>query len=268
MVEPCNRRLVPGFLFSTSPGIGRITVGPSHPGSGTVSFNGSWTQTIGGSSPTSFNGLAVNNSAGVSLAVNTNVAGGLNLASGDITTRSNTLFQNVGSTSSGTFDVVGNVNRSGTDVAVRKLPRDYGNTFVELTVTAAVTGITNINVNLVKSFPNDFSNAVSRTYTITQNGGTGVVATVQLHYSRPDDSELNGNTEASLEIWRKLSGGMWVTQAPATARNATDNFVSRTAVAFFTRQLVRQHGRSPLRMLLQMSRSSRSTQNLLTARSS
>lgn len=60
--------------------------------------------------------------------------------------------------------------------------------------------MTSITVNLVKGFTaNDFTNSVKRTYAITANGDT-LTASLRLHYL---NSEVNGNAESSLVLWRK-----------------------------------------------------------------
>src|SRR4030095_6872259 len=170
------------------------------------------------------NNLTLNNLSGTTLQGNLSVGGTLNLSSGDITTRSFTLFMGDGSTSTGNGDVVGNVNRSDLNGAI---PRSFGNPNVQIAINAGtVTGLT---VNLMKASPSDFGNSVRRSYTFNDVVGSLVAATVRLHYL---ESELNGNSEESLELWRK-DGSNWVSQG-ATTRDATDNWVEKTLVADFS----------------------------------
>ena len=76
---------------------------------GTVAFNGSSAQTIGGTAVTAFTNLTIANGAGVSLNQNATVNGTLTLNS-DLTTGANTLTQpSAAPASAGGFDVVGNV---------------------------------------------------------------------------------------------------------------------------------------------------------------
>jgi hypothetical protein len=124
--------------------------------------------------------------------------------------------------------VVGNVNRSDLNGGTA---RSFGNPFVQITETAGT--VSDITVNLVKSAPSDFGNAIRRTYTITPNGGTNLIATLQLHYL---DNELNGNTEASLELWRKDSTLGWQNQGkdPIGGSDTTNNWVKLSSVSQFS----------------------------------
>ncbi len=62
------------------------------PGSSTVTFNGISPQTIGGTTPTAFNDLTINNSAGVQFGDPVSVSGTLTLVSGIVTTSSTNLL--------------------------------------------------------------------------------------------------------------------------------------------------------------------------------
>jgi hypothetical protein len=199
----------------------------------TVTFNGSSAQIIGGNSSTTFSGLTINNSAGVTLGVDATVNGVLALNSGDITTGANTLNMALTATSSASplpgFDVVGNVNRTNAFVSLTAYA--FGNQFITISFTGVGTKPTGVNINLVKAAPNDFSNAVQRTYNITPTGGSGFSSTVRLHYL---DAELNGITdETTLVLWRK--DGTW-NNAPGvtTTRNTTDNWVQTDGVTQFS----------------------------------
>jgi hypothetical protein len=169
------------------------------------------------------NNLTLNNPSGTTLQGNLSVGGTLNLTSGDLTTGSFTLSMGSGSTSTGNGDVVGNVNRGDLSGSTT---RSFGNPNVQITITAGtVAGVT---VNLTKTSPADFENSVRRTYIIDGVAGSLVAATVRLHYL---DSELNGNPEETLELWRK--GSNWVSQG-ATTRDATDNWVEKTLISDFS----------------------------------
>ena len=196
------------------------------PNDGVVIFNGGALQNIAGTSPTTFNSLTINNSAGVVLGINATVNGVLNLAVGDLNTSTFTLTMPAAASSTGVTDVVGNVKRTGFVSGGAAL--SFGNPFNTISIQSG-TAPTDINVNLVKSSPAAFASAVQRTYTITPNGGSGISATLRLHYL---DSELNGNTEAQLDLWR-FDGATFVDEGQ-TGRNSTDNWVEKSGVAAFS----------------------------------
>jgi hypothetical protein len=194
-----------------------------------VIFNGGSAQTLSGTTATTFSGLTINNSAGLTLSNSITVNAVLGLTNGDITTGSNTLNMGSAATSTGTTDVVGRVMRTHTFTTATAYA--FGNPFVTLNFSGAGTKPTAMLVVLSKgSAPGNFTNAVSRYYAITNTGGSAFSATVQLRYL---DAELNGNTEASLQLWRE-SGTTWSAQG-FTARDTTNNFVSLTGVTTFSR---------------------------------
>gem|GEM_PF-638120 len=203
------------------------------PGTETITFNGTSPQTIGGSSPSHFASIDLNNAAGVSLTGNEIVNGNLGLTGNDLVTGTNVLIQPATGSSSGTFDVVGNVQRLGIGT---NTPRTFGNPNNRITITAG-TPPTNITVNLVKSRPTGagfgFPSAVNRTYTITPTGGSGFTATLRLHYN---DSDLSGNPpvgeEALLDLWR-FDGARWQ-RIMKTNADPIDNWVESNAVTQFS----------------------------------
>ncbi|HAF24012.1 MAG TPA: hypothetical protein DCK93_14080 [Blastocatellia bacterium] len=165
----------------------------------------------------------------VSLAANLNLGGTLTLTSGDLDTGSNTLTMPATATSAGTTDVIGNVLRTGFVTGGSAL--SFGNPFNTIAITSG-TAPANILVNLVKGSPADFANAVRRTYTITPSAG-GFTGTLQVHYN---DSELNGNTESSLVLWRNVSS-VWASQGGTVTDDTVsdNNFVQLAGVTQFSR---------------------------------
>src|SRR5205085_4356532 len=99
-----------------------------------------------------------------------------------------------GGSSAGSGDVIGTVRR--TDLGASAKP--FGNPFNTIAIDSG-TAPTQMDFNLVKSAPGAFATAVTRTYALTPTGGSGISATLALHYL---DSELNGNIEANLGLWR------------------------------------------------------------------
>ncbi|HLA95419.1 MAG TPA: two-component regulator propeller domain-containing protein [Pyrinomonadaceae bacterium] len=67
------------------------------------------------------------------------------------------------------------------------------------------------------------------TYLITPIGGIGYTATLRLHYL---DTELNGNAESTLQLWRN-NGANWTPEG-VTNRNTTQNWVEYNNVTQFS----------------------------------
>jgi len=197
----------------------------------TVNFNGSGAQVIGGSSVTTFQNLTIANAgSGVSLGQNATVNGVLTLTN-DLNTGANVLTMPATGTSAGTGDVIGNVKRTGFVSGGATL--SFGNPNNQIKIGSG-TAPADITINLVKAAPSGgiaFPTAVQRTYTITPTGGSGITATLRLHYV---DSELNGNTEAGLGLWRH-NGAVWSRQG-ATAADTSDpnNWVELNTVTQFS----------------------------------
>jgi hypothetical protein len=196
----------------------------------TVNFNGAGAQAIGGNTATTFNNLTIANAGGgVSLALNATVNGTLTLTN-DLNTGVNTLIQpSTAPASAGTRDVIGNVQRTNSPSSLPlSTALTFGNPFNRITFDSG-TPPTDVTINLVKSAPGDFLTAVTRTYTITPNGGGVFASTLQLHYLDP---ELNGNTEFILNLWRK-DGATWNNQG-AAVHDPTNNWVRQVNVTQFS----------------------------------
>ncbi len=201
------------------------------PGSGTVGFTGGAGQAIDGTTATTFNGLTNSNAAGLAMNNNNTVNGILALLNSDIiVANTRTLTQPSTTASIGTFDVVGTLTRSGGPFALAT-PLTFGNPSNILTITAGATRPSTVTVALAKAVPanpNGYGAAVQRTYTISQTGGTGFTSTLRLHYL---DSELNGNTEASLNLrYLRPSDSHWLAALPTTL-DTTNNWVESNAVS-------------------------------------
>jgi len=191
----------------------------------TVVANGSSPQTL---TNANYDNLTANNPTGVILGGNATVSKTLTLTS-DLDTGAFVLSMPwLTEVSAGNGDVIGNVKVTGLAFGS---PSTYGNPFNQISFFGG-TLPTDVTVNLVKAKPSGaigFPNAVNRTYTITPNGGSGYTATLRLHYL---DSELNGNSEGQLNLWR-YNGVSWQ-KVPATAFNVTDNWVESNVVTTFS----------------------------------
>ena len=215
--------------------------GTFNAGTGTVTFNGT---SIGGSQATTFRNLTINAGATVTLSQNETVNAVLTLTT-DLNTTSFTLtMPNTGS-SAGTGDVIGTVNRTGFVSGGAAL--SFGNPFNTIAINSG-TVPTSISVKLTETVPTDastghtnsgFPDAVARTYVITPTGGSGISATVKLHYKTGD---LNGNTESSLNLFRfDSSTGKWdnegltqFTPGGTTTRDTTNHAVTQSGITQFS----------------------------------
>jgi len=129
----------------------------------------------------------------------------------------------------GPGEVTGNIRRTNL-AACPGAAVSYGNPFTTIAFNSG-TPPSEVLVSVVSSplVPPGFPGAVQRLYTITPTGGSGYSATLRLHYL---DSELNGNNESTLLLWRN-DGTNWITQG-ATNRNTTDNWVEYAGVTQFS----------------------------------
>ena len=146
---------------------------------------------------------------------------------GNINTGPFTLTVPCAVTWSGAGDVAGNIRRTNL-AACPGGAIAYGNPFTTITFNSG-TPPTELTVHVDLSAPPGFANAVLRTYTIIPTGGSGYSATLRLHYL---DSELNGNSEATLQLLREDGMG-WSAQG-VTNRNTTNNWVEYANVTQFS----------------------------------
>jgi hypothetical protein len=140
---------------------------------------------------------------------------------------SNILTMGSSSATAGTGDVTGTVRRTSFTIGT---PYTFGNQFTSINYTSASALPTSVDVAItIGSAPPEKSDAILRTYAITQSGGSSTVATLRLHYL---DSELNANDESSLNLWLK-SGSVYV-DTGSTAFDITDNWVERSGLTALT----------------------------------
>jgi hypothetical protein len=104
----------------------------------------------------------------------------------------------------------------------------YGNAFTTVLFTSG-TMPDEITFNIALSAPAGLANAVNRTYLITPSGGSGYTATLRLHYL---DSELNGNSEGMLQLWRN-NGSTWNAQGPGFI-DLTQNWIQSAGITEFS----------------------------------
>jgi len=174
---------------------------------GTVVFNGSSVQMIGGAAATTFNNLTLNNPSGVTASSDLTVDGVLNLPSanpeatkGSLDLGSGaamkTLTMGGSATTIGVGEVTGIVTRTN---LVPATSYTFGDQYT--TINFQNTGTLPAWVSLkitVGAAPAWKTDAVQRIYEVIQSGANGSYATLNAHYL---DTELNGNTEDSLVFW-------------------------------------------------------------------
>ena len=185
-------------------------------GSSTITFNGTGDASITG--VTTFNSLTLNKSSSLNiLALQNNITvASLTMTSGRMLTGSNILTVTSSRTGNGT--VIGTITR--THSFSNSTAYAFEGPFNTLTFASGAGSISSITVTSSLSSVADFTfgSSVNREYTIAVTGGP-YTSTLRLHY---DDGELNGNTEAALELWHNTSS--WTTFGKSN-NSATDNWV-------------------------------------------
>ena len=174
-------------------------------GTGTVLFNGSSAQTLGGTN--AFNNLTINNTGGVTASANQSVEGILYLQSanasnikGCLDMDTYTLSMGADATTTGANDVSGIVKRTS---FLTNTAYSFGSQYTTINMASGGTLPTELNVKIVLTAAEPgwmtTSDGVWRYYDITRTGGdVATKATLSLHYL---SSELNGATEGNLDIF-------------------------------------------------------------------
>ena len=175
-------------------------------GTGTVTFNGSATQTLGGTGTTTFSNLTLNNATGINQSINSTITGVLTLTAGIISTASSTvIINNTGSVTRTSGYINGNQQRNiatGTNVA---RTYDIGDATIYTPVTltfASVSVAGNVTVKstgtehpfIVTSYL-DAGLSVNRYYTLSNTGTifTNYIAVVNFLATDKDASTNTAN---------------------------------------------------------------------------
>ena len=186
----------------------------------TVAFTGTSDATVTGA--TTFNVLTLNKDAATSnLAITSNVTTSiLNLTTGWLRTRANRII--VTSGRSGTGWVIGTIERSHSFTSGTAYAFAGPYNTISFTNATGITSVTVTNtIGIVSSFAN--GNAINRRYDVSIAPAGTYAGTIQLQYHEAD---LNGNSEAGLQLYNApASSGPWSAKGE-TARDATQNWVS------------------------------------------
>lgn len=211
-----------GSTFSHSIGGNWINNGVYTPGTGTISFTGSQTSTISGT--TTFNALTINKTAAsTEVLLNSDItAATVNMLNGQVQTITQLLT--ITSNRTGPGIILGNIRR------LHAFATGVGYAFESpdntITFSGALAGVASVTVSVtqgsVATFP--FGGAVNRQYAISIAGT--YTAALRLHY---EDQELNGNNESSMGIWDH-DGSNWINVGKAS-NNTTTNYVEQTGIS-------------------------------------
>ena len=207
--------------FSNS---GTFTAGP-----GTFTFNGTGTQTIGGSNSTTFNSLNINNPGGVVLSgVNTTVNGILTFTSGNVTTGPSQFIATsaTGNVSRTSGHVVGNFQKF-VATGAPTLTYEIGDSGAYTPVTVAFGSVSGAGNLTGSTTPGDHPNAgtspvdrlksVNRYWTFTNSGLSFTNYSATFNFVAGD---LDAGANTSAFIVGKFSGGAWT--APTVGTRTSD----------------------------------------------
>ncbi len=100
---------------------------------------------------------------------------------------------------------------------------------------AEITSTQNLGVTLIKRGHTEFSNtsnSVLRYFDISPTNNTSLNASLRYHYF---ETELNGNVENSLNLWRSTDAGVTWTEQTNTTRNIANNQAEVTGITAFSR---------------------------------
>ncbi|RYE24600.1 MAG: T9SS type A sorting domain-containing protein, partial [Sphingobacteriales bacterium] len=193
------------------------------PPAGIIEFNGSKNKNIHGYS--AFRNLTVNNSnSATSITLHDNIqVSTLNMTLGNLFTGADTVT--ISNTRTGSGTIIGNITRNhsfstGTAYAFE----GPDNTIQFSSLSIAINTITvSVKQISVADFPS--SNAINREYVVNVPAVTHS-ATLRLHY---EDAELNGNAEASMNLWKNTGAG-WGSIGK-NDNSTSSNYVQQTAIS-------------------------------------
>lgn len=208
-------------------------------GSGTVNFDGTAPQIIGGASPTTFYNLNANNFQGVSLNQAITVTHMLSLTNNMETGTHSLTFDNSSAfiDPASTGEVIGAVRRAHTFAP--GIYYGFGHSTTNIGFTGAAPSEVTVTVTTTK--PSGLDYAVKRTYTLAQTGGDAFSARISLHYA---DSELAPDIpmdkEDQLQLWR-YNGTRWVLY-PKISYDIVQNWVASDGVTDFSNWALTNNG--------------------------
>lgn len=149
------------------------------------------------------------------------------MTTGFITTGSNTVT--ITGTRTGAGFIYGNIQHTHAFNSGTAYAFEGPDNTITFSAANLVTSITvSVTLGAISDFP--FNGSISRVYNIAVTGSQGAAtAMLRLHY---EDNELNGNIEASMQLWR-YNGASWVVSGK-TSNNTTTNYVEQSGLASIT----------------------------------
>lgn len=194
---------------------------------GTVTLDGSSSQSIGGSFVTTFKNLRVNNAAGASLSVGVTVNGTLTLAGGNVTTGASNLYiASGGSVSRTSGHIVGNLKKYvatgsptvafeiGSASAYAPVSLTFGSVSVAGDLTASTTSSdhANISTSLLNS-----AKSANRYWTLTNSGITFTNYSATVTFVAGD---VDGGADPTAFFINRYTGSAW-DMPQTTSRTST-----------------------------------------------
>lgn len=212
-----------GITLSTMLGSVQMTGTRTFSNNANYIYNGTVAQTFGDGLPASVKNLEVANATGVTLLNDLSVTNSLKITNGSLDLGGKTIFltgsamltESPGKTvkgTSGKITVTANLNapssvNPGGLGAVISSSANLGATLVERYHSAAV---------------GNGNSGILRRYNVQPANNSGLSATMRFNY---DESELNGQTEAGLVIFRSANGSDNTWSTIPSFVNTTDNYV-------------------------------------------
>jgi hypothetical protein len=195
---------------------------------GSFVYKGTSSQTV---APLTYRMLAINNHAGVSLSGPTSVTGTLTITNGNLTTGADTLTLGGSATITETasYSVIGNLTTA--RVCSTGVNQTFGGMGLEINAAGAWPGSTTVTrvTGTAPTFPPGVP--VKRYFDIAPVTNSGLNATFVYYYL---DSELNGNNETVLALYKSTDGGSTWTAQGGTV-NTGSNMITLTGVNEFSR---------------------------------
>ncbi|MBS4029573.1 MAG: Ig-like domain repeat protein, partial [Ignavibacteriales bacterium] len=232
-----NGNFTNGSTFSASNGSHQIkgnfvNNGTFTASTSTITLNGTSSQNINGSNATTFNNLTVNNSSGVAVVTAPTVNGTLTVSNGTVTTNANTIT--LGSTASlsesAGATVLGNITIT-KDPGISSGSETFGNIGAEVSINGTALGNTTVTRKTGTTSSGNSNTSIKRYFDITPTTNTGLNAGLVFRY---DESELNGQSENSLELYKSTnSGSTWANNGGT--RNTTANTITLSGLDGFSR---------------------------------